>query len=138
MRKALFRLLPAAILSLSPVSAFAAGTVPGAAGGAITGAIVGGPVGAAVGGVVGAILGTAVDPPPTEVVAYVDDAPPPPPVVLHGDLAIGATLPPTVPLYPVPQYVYGPAGADVYAYAIVNGQRVIVDTRTNAIVAFAG
>jgi hypothetical protein len=123
---------------LSPLTASAAGTVTGAAGGAVTGAIVGGPVGAAVGGVIGAILGTAVDPPPPEVVSYVSTVNAPPPVVLQGNLAIGATLPEAVVLYPVPADIYVPADNHAYAYAVVNGQRVVVDTGTRAVVAIVG
>ena len=72
------------------------------------------------------------------MVAYVDQVQPAAPVVLQGNVAVGAALPATVPLYPVPETVYQPAGGAVYAYAFVNGQRVIVDTRTNVIVAIAG
>jgi hypothetical protein len=138
MRKALLTLAPIAILAMSPTVALADGTVPGAAGGAITGAVVGGPVGAAIGGIVGAVLGTAVDPPPTQVVAYVDQVQPPPPVVYQGSVVVGQALPAAVPVYPVPETVYQPTNGAVYAYAFVNGQRVIVDTRTNMIVAIAG
>lgn len=137
MRRILLRLAPAALLALSPVAALAAGTATGAAGGAVAGAIVGGPVGAAVGGVIGAVIGTAVEPPPSTVITYVQTAAPPPSVMLEGDVAVGATLPPDVVLYQVPTTVYTPAGGDVYAYGVVNGQRVIVDTRTRAIVALA-
>jgi len=135
MRKFLIAAAPAALLALSPMAASAAGTATGAAGGAVAGAVVGGPIGAAVGGVIGAIIGTAIDPPPQPVVTYVQTAEPPPPVVLQGNVVVGATLPPSVQLYPVPRDVYVPADGHVYAYAIVNGQRVVVDTQTHAIVA---
>ena len=103
-------------------------TVSGAAGGAVTGAIVGGPVGAAVGGVVGAIAGTAIDPPPREVVTYVEEQPvPAEPVVVEHDIVVGKPMPETVVLTAVPQ-------APQYAYAIVNEQRVIVDPQTRVIV----
>ena len=138
MRKILLSLTSAAAVAFIPVAASAAGTVTGAAGGAITGAIVGGPVGAAVGGVIGAVIGTAIDPPPPEVVTYVESAEAPPPVVLRGNLVVGATLPPGVTLYPIPNHVYAPVHGHVYAYAVVNGQRVVVDTRTRAIVAIVG
>ena len=73
------------------------------------------------------------------MVSYVGtQAPAPPPVYLHGTLAIGATLPPSVVLYPVPPNVYVPADGREYAYAIVNGQRVVVDSRTRVIIALAG
>ncbi len=138
MRKILLSIVSASAVALTPVTAFAAGTVTGAAGGAITGAIVGGPVGAAVGGVIGAVIGTAIDPPPAEVVTYVESAKAPPPVVLRGNLVVGATLPADVELYPIPNHVYEPAHGHVYAYAIVNGQRVVVDTRTHVVVAIVG
>ena len=135
-----FATVAVAVLMLAaPVAANAAsGTTTGAAGGAVTGAIVGGPVGAAVGGVIGAIIGTAIEPPPPQVVAWVQTQQQPPPVVLQGSLTIGATLPDTVVLYPVPQDVYGGASTHVYAYAVVNGQRVVVDTQTHSIVAIVG
>ena len=137
MRKNL--ILLAGAIALLPASAFAAGTATGAAGGAVTGAIVGGPIGAVVGGVIGAVIGTAIDPPPTQVVSYVETAKPPPPVVLQGNLVLGATLPSTVMLYPVPPDAYTPkAGSHIYGYAMINGQRVIVDMQTRAVVAITG
>jgi hypothetical protein len=136
MRKSLVPLAAAVALGLTPAAAFAAGTVTGAAGGAVTGAIVGGPVGAVVGGTIGAIVGTAVDPPPPEVVTYVETQQPPP-VMLQGDLVVGATLPESVVLYPVPADVYVSADGWAYEYAYVNGHRVVVDPRTRAIVAIA-
>ncbi|MCF6371338.1 DUF1236 domain-containing protein [Rhizobium halophilum] len=99
-------------------------TVNGAAGGAVTGAIVGGPVGAAVGGVVGAIAGTAIDPPPREVVTYVQEQPiPATPVVVEQEIVVGKPVPETIVLTTVPE-------APQYAYAVVNEQRVIVDPKT--------
>ncbi|MFN7026361.1 MAG: DUF1236 domain-containing protein [Pseudorhizobium sp.] len=99
-------------------------TVNGAAGGAVTGAIVGGPVGAAVGGVVGAIAGTAIDPPPREVVTYVQEQPiPATPVVLEQEIVVGKPVPEAVVLTTVPE-------APQYAYAVVNERRVIVDPKT--------
>ena len=139
MRTILLRLIPAAVLALSPVAALAAeGTATGAAGGAIAGAIVGGPVGAAVGGVICAIVGTAIEPPPPEVVSYAESADAPPPVVLRGNVVVGATLPRDVELYPIPDNVYAPADGHTYAYAIVNGRRVVVDADSRVIVAIAG
>jgi hypothetical protein len=139
MRKTLLILLSStALLALGSAAASAAGTVTGAAGGAITGAIVGGPVGAAVGGVIGAVIGTAIDPPPAQVVSYVEAQPLPPPVVLQGNLTIGATLPSDVVLYPVPHDVYVPGDSRLYAYAVINGQRVIVDQRTYVVIGIVG
>ncbi len=132
-------LASAAAIGLAPMGALAAGTVPGAAGGAVTGAIVGGPVGAAVGGVIGAILGTAIDPPPERVVTYVQtEAPAPAPVMLQGELVVGATLPQTVMLYPIPPDIYAPSDGRVYGYAFINGHRVVVDEQTRAVVYIVG
>ncbi|HLP66249.1 MAG TPA: DUF1236 domain-containing protein [Rhizobium sp.] len=114
--------------ALAGTSAAQEGTVTGAAGGAVTGAIVGGPVGAAVGGVVGAIAGTAVAPPPPEVITYVEQQPAPATaVVVDQPIAVGTTLPQEVVLVPVPEN-------PTYAYAVVNEQRVIVDPQTHVVV----
>jgi hypothetical protein len=127
-----------ALLLAAPLGANAAGTGAGAVGGAVAGAAVGGPVGAAVGGVIGAIVGTAIDPPPAQIVSYVEAQPAPPPVMLQGNLAVGATLPPAVTLYPVPQDVYVAGDARLYAYAFINGQRVIVDPQTHVVIGIVG
>jgi hypothetical protein len=104
------------------------GTVTGAAGGAVTGAVVGGPVGAAVGGVVGAIAGTAIDPPPREVVTYVEQQPAPmTTVTVEQPIVVGKPVPETVVLTPVPSNTQ-------YAYTVVNNQRVIVDPQTHTVV----
>ncbi|WP_181706698.1 DUF1236 domain-containing protein [Chthonobacter rhizosphaerae] len=100
------------------------GAVTGAAGGAITGALIGGPVGAAIGGVAGATLGGTVDP-PERVRTYVTEQQTEP-VYLEGEVVVGAGVPETVQLAPVPEYEY--------RYAYVNGQRVLVDPNTRRIV----
>jgi uncharacterized protein YraI len=100
------------------------GAVSGAAGGAITGAIIGGPIGAAVGGIAGAALGSAIDP-PKEVGTYVQSQSGDP-VLLEGEVVVGAQVPETVQLAPVPEYQY--------RYAYVNGQRVLVDPNDRRIV----
>jgi uncharacterized protein DUF1236 len=92
----------------------------GIAAGAVTGAIVAGPVGAAVGGVAGAVLD-----PPQQVRTYVTSNPVDP-VYLQGEVVLGAGLPETVQLRPVPDYNY--------RYVIVNGQPVLVDPATRRIV----
>ena len=103
-------------------------TVNGAAGGAVTGAIVGGPVGAAVGGVVGAVAGTVIDPPPREVVTYVEEQPAPTTsVMVEEKIVVGKPLPKKVVVTPVPSN-------PKYAYAVVNNQRVIVDPQTHTVV----
>ena len=100
------------------------GTVAGAAGGAITGALIGGPIGAAVGGVAGAALGTAVDP-PQQVQTYVVENRAEP-VYLDGEVVVGAGVPDTVTLQPIPDYQY--------RYVYVNQQPVLVDPITLRIV----
>lgn len=96
----------------------------GAAGGAIAGALIGGPVGAAIGGVAGAAAGLTASPPPT-VKTYVTqnriD-----PVYLEGEVVVGAGVPDTVELYPVPDYDY--------QYVYINGQPVLVDAGSRQIV----
>ncbi|OHV79059.1 DUF1236 domain-containing protein [Rhizobium sp. LCM 4573] len=117
-----------AITSLASGALAQESTVTGAAGGAVTGAIVGGPVGAAVGGIVGAAAGTVIDPPPREVITYVEQQPAPSAsVVVEQPIVVGKPIPETVVLTPVPDH------AD-YAYAVVNDQRVIVDPRTHTVV----
>jgi hypothetical protein len=139
MRKSLMLSVPVALLALVPAVAFAqSGTTSGAVGGAVTGAIVGGPIGAVVGGVIGAIVGTVVQPPPATVVTYVSTQTPVPYVTLQGTVAVGATLPATTALYPIPRDIYLPSDNRLYAYAFVNGQRVVVDANTRVIVAIVG
>ena len=96
------------------------GTVTGAAGGAVTGAVVG--------GVVGAIAGTAIDPPPREVVTYVQQQPAPATaVIVEQPIVVGKPVPDTVVLTPVPSNTK-------YSYTVVNNQRVIVDPQTHTVV----
>ncbi|MFN7026639.1 MAG: DUF1236 domain-containing protein [Pseudorhizobium sp.] len=117
-----------ALAIFAPAALAQEGTVNGAAGGAVTGAIVGGPVGAAVGGVVGAIAGTAIDPPPREVITYVEQQPvPTAPIVVEQEIVVGKPVPETVVLTTVPQ-------APTYAYAVVNERRVIVDPQTRVVI----
>ncbi len=111
----------------------AAGLTTGAVGGAVAGALIGGPAGAlagaaiggTAGGVAGGVTGAAVEPPPEEVRTYVTSNPVDP-VYLEGEVVVGAGLPETVELVPVPQYQY--------QYAYVNGQPVIIDPSTRRIV----
>jgi hypothetical protein len=138
MAKLTYSLIPAAVLAaFLPVAAQAA--AGGAAAGAAAGAAVGGPVGAAVGGVLGAVIGGSIVAPPAQVVTYVTTQPTATAVTLQGNLVVGATLPETVVLTPVPATVYTvPAGGVTYAYAFINGKRVVVDTRSRAVVAIIG
>ena len=112
------------------------GEVVGGAGGAVAGAVVGGvvggPVGAAVGGVIGATTGGiggaaagAVIDPPSEVRTYVTTNQVQP-VYLDGEVVVGAALPPTVQLAPIPEYEY--------QYVYVNGQPVLVEPASRQIV----
>jgi hypothetical protein len=97
-------------------------------GGAVTGAFIGGPVGAAVGGVLGFTAGAAINPPPREVVTYVEEQPVPrQKIVIEERVRVGATLPDAIVVERVPDN-------DRYAYAFVNDQRVIVEPRSRKIV----
>lgn len=98
------------------------------AGGALTGALVGGPVGAVVGGVLGVTAGAHLNPPPREVVTYVEEQPvPQQTVIVQERVAVGATLPEDVVVEQVPE-------SDGYAYAFVNDQRVIVEPETRKVI----
>ena len=99
-------------------------TVTGAVGGALAGALIGGPVGAAVGGVAGAATGAMIDP-PAEVRTHVT-ANQVQPVYLEGEVVVGAALPETVELRPIPDYEY--------SYVYVNGQPVLVEPASRQIV----
>jgi uncharacterized protein DUF1236 len=97
-------------------------------GGAVTGAFIGGPVGAAVGGVLGFTAGAAINPPPREVVTYVEEQPvPETQVVVKQRVRVGTPLPEAVVIERVPNN-------DRYAYAFVNNQRVIVEPRSRRVV----
>ncbi|MEZ2128568.1 MULTISPECIES: DUF1236 domain-containing protein [unclassified Sinorhizobium] len=127
MHKALLAASAIALSSLA-TNALADGAVTGAAGGAVTGAVVGGPVGAAVGGVAGAIAGAAIDPPPREVVTYVQEQPAPPATaVVEEKVVVGKPIPSTVQIIPVPD---NPR----YGYTVINNQRVIVEPQTHKVV----
>jgi hypothetical protein len=119
----------AAAFALIAANAFAqSSVVTGAAGGAVTGAVVGGPIGAAVGGVTGAIVGGAIDPPPANVVTYVQQQPAPEDeVVVKEHVVVGEPLSQTVMVTPVPDN-------PKYAYAVVNHQRVIVQPTTRKVI----
>jgi hypothetical protein len=104
------------------------GAVTGAAGGAVTGAIVGGPVGAAVGGIAGPVVGTTLDPPPREVVTYVEQQPAPPtPVVIQQPIVVGKPIPADIVVTPVPDN-------PKYAYTVINDRHVIVEPSTHRVI----
>lgn len=97
-------------------------------GGAVTGAVVGGPVGAVIGGVLGVVAGASLNPPPKEVITYVEERPAPTQTyVVKEELVVGKTLPPDVVLETVPEN-------DAYAYTVINDRRVIVQRDNHAIV----
>lgn len=108
--------------------AVAGGATAGMATGAIAGAIIGGPVGAAIGGVAGAatgsIAGSVADPSP-EVVTYVRSNPQQT-VYLDGEVVVGASLPPSVDVYEIPDYEY--------RYVYVNEVPVLVEPESRRIV----
>lgn len=97
-------------------------------GGAVTGAVVGGPVGAVIGGVLGVVAGASLNPPPKEVITYVEERPAPTQTyVVKEELVVGKTLPSDVVLETVPEN-------DAYAYTVINDRRVIVQRDNHAIV----
>jgi uncharacterized protein YraI len=93
----------------------------GAAAGAL---IVGGPLAIAAGAAAGMIGGAAIEP-DTTVVTYVTENPVEP-VFVNGEVVVGAGIPETVTLYPVPD-------AD-YQYVNLNGQYVFVRPEDRRIV----
>lgn len=115
---------PPELVGVAEPSTTGNSTVTGAAGGAIAGALLGGPVGAAIGGAVGATAGIVVDPPETAR-TYVS-ANPMEPVYLEGEVVVGAQVPDTVTVQPIPDYEY--------QYVYINGQPVLIDPGTREIV----
>ena len=103
-----------------------AGATAGATIGALAAYAVGGPIGGIIaGGIIGGAAGSAAVEPTTETVTYVTTNPVEP-VYLDGEVVVGAVVPQNVTTYEVPQ--------DGLRYATINGQTVVVDTQTNAIV----
>ena len=116
-------ILAAAITCIAG-SAFADGAVTGMVGGAATGAIVGGPIGAVVGGVTGSVI----DPPPAQVITYVEQAPAPAErVIVQEPVKVGVALPPDVVISEVPDN-------PKYGYVVMGQQRVIVEPQTRRVV----
>jgi len=117
-----------ALATLSTNAYAANAVVTGAVGGAATGAVIGGPVGAAVGVVAGAVTGAVLDPPPREVVTYVQQQPTPvSTAVVEEPVVVGHPLSSQVVVVSVPD---NPR----YGYAIVNNQRVIVEPQSHKVV----
>jgi hypothetical protein len=102
------------------------GAAAGAVAGAATGAVVAGPVGAVVGGAAGAIVGASAAP-PTEVRTYVSGQTVAP-VTYSGAVVVGQPIAGEVTWMEVPSY-------PKYRWAYLNGQRVVVDANTHAVVA---
>ena len=128
MYKALLVSSAIALATLSTNALAANAVVTGAVGGAATGAVIGGPVGAAVGVVAGAVTGAVLDPPPREVVTYVQQQPTPvSTAVVEEPVVVGHPLGAQVVIVPVPDNPH-------YGYAIVNNQRVIVEPQTHRVV----
>lgn len=91
--------------------------------GAVAGALLGGPPGAAAGTVIGAATG-GMAAPEDEVRTYVVEHPVEP-VFLQGEAVVGAGIPDSVTLTPVPD--------TTYSYAYLNGQPVIVQNHDRVI-----
>lgn len=100
-----------------------ASAATGLAAGAVAGALIAGPIGAAVGAVVGTGAGAATAPDP-KVITYVQTNPVDQ-VYLDGEVVVGAGIPDTVTLVPVPE--------SEYSYAYVNGVPVLVETKKRTV-----
>jgi Protein of unknown function (DUF1236) len=93
--------------------------------GAAAGGSVAGPVGAAVGGTVGAAVGAGLEIPNAVITSIQGERVPS--VTVRERVVVGAPLPATVELRPVPNYTQ-------YRYAVVNDRRVIVEPKTRKII----
>ena len=99
-------------------------TAAGAAMGAIVGAIIGGPPGALIGAATGAGVGALAEP-TTREITYVQENPIDS-VYLDGEVVVGASLPETITLTPVPD--------SEFTYDYVNDVPVIVEPEARRIV----
>ncbi|WP_196258115.1 DUF1236 domain-containing protein [Pelagibacterium limicola] len=115
---------PAELIGPVEADTTANSAVTGAAGGAVAGALIGGPIGAAVGGAIGATAGIVIDPPETAR-TYVTSNPVTT-VYLEGEVVVGARLPETVTITPIPDYEY--------SYAYINGVPVLISPADRQIV----
>jgi hypothetical protein len=100
-------------------------TVQGAHDGARAGGSVAGPVGEVVGGTVGAAVGLGLEIPNAVITSVQGERTPS--VVVQERVVVGAPLPASVELRPVPSH-------SEYRYAVVNDQRVIVEPRTRKVI----
>ncbi|MGZ2384711.1 hypothetical protein ACVIDN_006135 [Rhizobium brockwellii] len=74
------------------------------------------------------MAGSVIDPPPQQVLTYVQQAPAPTErVVVKGKVVVGQPLPETVVVTPI-------LDDPKYAYAIVNDQRVIVEPSSRKVI----
>lgn len=94
-------------------------------GGAVLGSLIGGPAAIATGVVLGANAGAEAAEPESTTVTYITQHPVDP-VYLDGEVVLGAGVPETVELYPVPE--------TEYSYVNVNGQTVLVEPQDRSIV----
>ncbi|SPH24194.1 hypothetical protein DEA8626_03243 [Defluviimonas aquaemixtae] len=92
--------------------------------GAAAGALIAGPAGAAVGLAAGAVTGGVADPGRT-VTTYVTEHPVDY-VFLDGEVVVGAGVPETVEIYPVPE--------SEFTYAYINGVPMVIDPADRSIV----
>lgn len=92
--------------------------------GATAGALLGGPIGAAVGGAAGAAIGALTNP-PEPVVSYVRENRTET-VLLDGEVVVGAQVPETVSIEPVPDTEFG--------YLYVNGVPAVIEPASRQIV----
>lgn len=82
--------------------------------------------GAGVGAAVGGVVGSAIEL-PADVLSAITGAPPPRSVVVQEQVAVGAPLPGTVVVTPVPSH-------NNYSYAVVNNRRVVVESQSRRVV----
>jgi uncharacterized protein YraI len=89
---------------------------------ALAGVLIGKPLGEAVGGALGAAFA-----PPDAVVAMLQAlAPPDDPLLLDGEIVVGALVPETLTLTPVPDFTQ-------FAFAHINGRWVLIDATNRTI-----
>ena len=102
------------------------GAAAGATMGVLIGVAVGGPIGGIIaGGIVGGAAGSALAEPDEKTITYITSNPVET-VYVDGEVVVGAGVPTVVQTYELPQAEY--------RYLNLNGQTVIVDAETNAIV----
>jgi hypothetical protein len=118
---------PAARTEIRVIEERETGGATGAGGvvGAVAGAIIAGPPGALLGAAAGMSAGSAVEPPSTTVTTYVRENPVDT-IYLDGEVVVGAELPDTVTLQPVPE-------SDL-TYTYVNQVPVIVEPGARRII----